>query len=146
MTQHSPGSVLGGMLLVAGSCIGAGMLALPILTGLTGFFPSLSMLLLSWAFMTFTGLLLIEVNGWFKNPVNLVSMAQESLGRKGRLTAWLSYLFLFYSLLVAYTAASGTVFSAILDSLFHIALPAQAASIFFTISGGTSFALCSSIA
>lgn len=127
-----PGSVLGGMLLVAGSCIGAGMLALPILTGLAGFFPSLSMLLLSWAFMTFTGLLLVEVNGWFTGQVNLISMAQESLGHKGRFTAWLAYLFLFYSLLIAYTAASGSIFSAILDSLFHISIPPSAASCFFT--------------
>lgn len=134
MTQsHSaPGSVLGGMLLVAGSCIGAGMLALPILTGLAGFFPSLTMMILSWAFMTFTGLVLIEVNGWFKTQVNLVTMAQESLGRKGLLTAWLSYLFLFYSLLVAYTAASGNIFSAILSSLFDIHVAPPAASIFFT--------------
>jgi tyrosine-specific transport protein len=124
------------MLLVAGSCIGAGMLALPILTGLAGFFPSLSILLLSWAFMTFTGLLLIEVNGWFSNQVNLISMAGESLGKKGRLTAWIAYLFLFYSLLVAYTAASGSVFSAILDALFHIDLPAPAASTFFTFLFG----------
>ena len=35
------GSVIGGILLIAGSCIGAGMLGLPILTGLVGFFPSL---------------------------------------------------------------------------------------------------------
>jgi len=131
-----PGSILGGMLLVSGSCIGAGMLALPILTGLAGFWPSLSILLLAWAFMTFTGLLLIEVNGWFTNQVNLVSMAQESLGRKGRLTAWISYLFLFYSLLVAYTAASGNVFSSILDALFHISVPPAAASTFFTLLFG----------
>lgn len=139
MTQErsAAGSVIGGMLLVAGSCIGAGMLALPILTGLAGFFPSLSMLLLSWAFMTFTGLLLVEVNGWFKGQVNLVSMSQEALGQKGRLTAWLSYLFLFYSLLVAYTAASGSVFSAILDALFAISIPPAAASIFFTALFGT---------
>lgn len=134
MTQERlvPGSLFGGMLLVAGSCIGAGMLALPILTGLAGFFPSLTMLLISWGFMTFTGLLLVEVNGWFKKQINLVSMAQESLGQKGRYTAWITYLFLFYSLLVAYTAASGSIFSAILDSLFHISLPPSAASIFFT--------------
>jgi tyrosine-specific transport protein len=108
------------------------MLALPILTGLAGFFPSLTMLLLSWAFMTFTGLLLVEVNGWFKRQINLISMAQESLGEKGRITAWITYLFLFYSLLVAYTAASGSIFSAILESLFNISLPPAAASIFFT--------------
>jgi len=127
-----PGSVLGGMLLIAGSCIGAGMLALPILTGLAGFFPSLSMLLIAWAFMAFTGLLLVEVNGWFTGQVNLVSMSKEALGQKGRWAAWFSYLFLFYSLLVAYIAASGSIFSAILDSLFHIFIPAWAASLFFT--------------
>ncbi|MGB7978749.1 MAG: aromatic amino acid transport family protein [Chlamydiales bacterium] len=126
----------GSILLVAGSCIGAGMLALPILTGLSGFFPSLSMLLLAWGFMTFTGLLLIEINGRFKTQVNLVTMAKESLGRKGELAAWISYLFLFYSLLVAYTAASGTIFSAILDSLFGLLLPPPAASLFFTVLFG----------
>lgn len=128
--------VIGGMLLIAGSCIGAGMLALPILTGLAGFFPSLTMLFLSWAFMTFTALLLVEVNGWFKSQVNLISMADESLGKKGRLTAWISYLFLFYSLLVAYTAASGTIFSAILSSLFDVTLPPPLASTFFTLLFG----------
>jgi tyrosine-specific transport protein len=129
--------VLGGMLLVAGSCIGAGMLALPILTGLAGFFPSLSMLLLAWAFMTFTGLLLIEVNGWFSKQVNLVSMSKEALGSPGRWAAWGSYLFLFYSLLVAYTSASGAIFSAILQTLFHISVPSWGSSIFFTALFGT---------
>lgn len=134
--RSAAGSAFGGMLLVAGSCIGAGMLALPILTGLAGFLPSLIILLIAWAFMTFTGLLLIEVNGWFTGQVNLVSMAEESLGRKGKLTAWLSYLFLFYSLLVAYTAASGSIFSAILESLFGIGIPAWGASVFFTVLFG----------
>lgn len=108
------------------------MLALPILTGLAGFLPSLTMLFVSWAFMTFTGLLLVEINGWFSGQINLLTMAQEALGKKGRLVAWIAYLFLFYSLLVAYTAASGSIFSAIFDSLFGIALPPAGASIFFT--------------
>jgi tyrosine-specific transport protein len=134
--HHSSGSVLGGMLLVAGSCIGAGMLALPILTGLSGFLPSLSMLLLSCIFMTFTGLLLVEINGWFSKEVNLISMASESLGSLGKWTAWSSYVFLFYSILVAYIAASGSIFSAILESLFHLSLPAWTASLFFTFIFG----------
>lgn len=132
----APGSVVGGMLLVAGSCIGAGMLALPILTGLAGFYPSLTVMILAWGFMTFTALLLLEINGWFKKQVNLVTMAYESIGQKGRIIAWISYLFLFYSLLVAYTAASGTVFSAILESVLGLRLPAPIASIFFTVLFG----------
>jgi tyrosine-specific transport protein len=124
------------MLLVAGSCIGAGMLALPILTGLAGFFPSLLALFAAWAFMTFTGLLLVEVNGWFAKQVNFVTMAHEAVGAKGRLAAFLSYLFLFYSLLVAYTAASGSIFSAILEALFGLAMPPWTASVFFTLLFG----------
>ena len=132
-TTHSvPGSVLGGMLLVAGSCIGAGMLALPILTGLSGFLPSLSMMLLSWALMTFTGLLLVEATGWFHSQINFISMVRESLGETGRWVCWVSYLFLFYSLLVAYISASGSIFAAIIANLFDMALPEWAASLFFT--------------
>src|SRR5271155_5572244 len=99
-----PGSVIGGILLVAGSCIGAGMLALPILTGLAGFFPSLIMFLSAWVFMTLTGLLLVEVNGWFDRRVNLITMAGHTFGKFGKTLSWVLYLFLFYALLVAYVS------------------------------------------
>ena len=39
------GRLLGGILLVAGTAIGAGMLALPVSTGLAGFYPSLFLFL-----------------------------------------------------------------------------------------------------
>ena len=127
-----PGSLIGGMLLVAGSCIGAGMLALPILTGLAGFFPSLATLFFAWAGMTFTAFLLVEVNGWFSKRVNLLSMTEKTLGKAGRSTAWISYLFLFYALLVAYISASGSVFAGIFEAIFHVEISSAAASCFFT--------------
>src|ERR1700722_9255778 len=105
--NDKPGSLIGGMLLIGGSCIGAGMLGLPILTGLAGFFPSLVMFFAAWAFMTLTGLLLVEVNGWFSERVNLVTMFGYSLGRIGKALSWILYLFLFYALLVAYVSGSG---------------------------------------
>src|SRR5271170_1531697 len=100
--MKTTGTFIGGILLIAGSCIGAGMLALPIMTGLAGFFPSLVALFISWAFMTFTALLLVEVCGWFYGQVNLLTMAKESLGEVGRTVGWVTYLFLFYALLIAY--------------------------------------------
>ena len=131
-----PGSVPGGILLVAGSCIGAGMLALPIVTGLAGFFPSLVALFVSWAFMTFTALLLVEICGWFYGQINLLTMAKESLGEGGKTIGWITYLFLFYALLVAYISASGGIFSAILESLFGVHVPPWGASLFFTLLFG----------
>ncbi len=134
--SDKPGSVLGGMLLISGSCVGAGMLGLPIVSGLAGFYPSLIMFFLAWAFMTMTGLLLVEVNGWFKTQVNLLTMVGHSLGRWGRGLCWILYLFLFYSLLVAYTASSGGLVSTFYSELFTATLPTWIGSTFFVVVFG----------
>src|SRR5436305_1705561 len=107
MTKAQKGSVLGGTLLISVCCIGAGMLGLPVLSASTGYQTSIVMLLISWLFMTCTGLLLLEVNLCFSDEVNIVSMAYRTLGNIGRAIAWVTFLFLFYCLLVAYTAGSG---------------------------------------
>lgn len=126
-----PGSVFGSMLLISGSCIGAGMLVLPILTGLAGFIPSLFVTLLGWAFMTYTALLLVEVNGWFYQRVNLISMAERSFGTPGKVVSWILYLFLFYALLVAYISLSGSIFSKLFFST-----PQWIASLLFVLIFG----------
>lgn len=109
MNPHSnrKGSLLGGMLLVAGCCIGAGMLGLPVLSGQAGFLPSVAMFFVCWIFMVCTGLLLLEVNLWYGGDINIITMATRTLGRPGKIVSWLVFLFLFYSLMVAYVAASG---------------------------------------
>jgi len=130
------GSVLGGSLLIGGSCIGAGMLGMPIQTGLAGFAPSFIVFFIVWAFMTLTGLLLIEVNGWFAHHVNLLTMTSHILGRTGRFLCWVLYLFLLYALLVAYTAASGNILSHFLSAYVAITLPPYLLSILFVILFG----------
>lgn len=107
-------SILGGMFLISGSCIGAGMLALPIFSGMAGFVPSFFMTILAWVFMTFTALVLVEVTSWFKTQINIVSLADKAFGNKGKAIAWSLYLFLFYSLLIAYIAGSSEIFSHLL--------------------------------
>lgn len=103
------GSLLGGTLLVAGCCIGAGMLGLPVLSGQAGFSPSIIMFLVCWLFMVCTGLLLLEVNLFYGEEVSIITMASRTLGRPGKIVSWFVFLFLFYSLMVAYVAASGSL-------------------------------------
>ncbi|MCE5319309.1 MAG: tyrosine transporter, partial [Parachlamydia sp.] len=110
-------------LLVAGCCIGAGMLGLPILSGMAGFQPTLVMFILSWLFMVATGLLLLEVNLWFPDDVSLVTMAGRTLGGLGKAVAWGGFLFLFYALMVAYIAAIGELISDFSLLLFHVQMP-----------------------
>lgn len=107
------GSIFGGVLLVAGSCIGAGMLALPVITGISGFGPSMAMFFLAWLFMTMTGFLVLEVNLAVGYKFSLISLAEKTLGRIGKALCWVLFLFLFYSLSVAYLSASGSILNAI---------------------------------
>lgn len=103
MSKH----LLGGILLVAGTSIGAGMLALPVVTAEGGFFPALFIYLLCWGFMTCTGLLMLEIALELPDGANLISMAGGYLGRAGKAASWVLYLFLFYCLSIAYLSGGG---------------------------------------
>ena len=133
---QKPGSLLGGTLLIGGSCVGAGMLGLPIVTGLCGFYPSLVILIFGWAFMTATGLLLVEVYSWFSKEVNIISMVGHSLGKWGQRLSWVLYLFLFYSLLVAYQAGIGNDISSVSGQFLSYRLPPWVGTFFFILLFG----------
>jgi multidrug efflux pump subunit AcrA (membrane-fusion protein) len=57
--------------------------------------------------MVSTGLLLLEVNLWFKDEVSIISMADRTLGTVGKIIGWAGFLFLFYGLMVAYISGTG---------------------------------------
>lgn len=106
--------LLGGILLIIGTSIGAGMLALPIVTAQLGFIGSVILLIFSWSLMTVSSLLLLEVNLWLPLNSNLISMAKATIGPLGQILAWMTYLLLLYSLLCAYIAGGGDIFHALL--------------------------------
>ena len=134
MTQAiKKGSVLGGALLIAGSCIGAGMLALPIMTGIAGFVPSIILLVIACIFMVSTAILLVEAYQWFDKPINLLSMIETTMGKTGRAASWFLYLFLFYALIVAYLSAIGNHIHQFMD------FPDWVGSTFFALLFGSLF-------
>lgn len=109
-----------GVLLVMGTCIGAGMLALPVVTGVAGFIPAIAVNLLCCLFMMATGLLLLEAILWMEDGVNLLSLSHRFLGRAGKIVAGISFLFLYYCLEVSYCSGGAPVFSEVLFQLFGI--------------------------
>jgi tyrosine-specific transport protein len=110
---RSLGHVFGGSLLIAGTTIGVGMLALPVVTGPSGFIPSISIYLICWLFMLCTGLLLLEVTLWLPKDSNLISMSNRLLGPAGKWICWAAYLFLFVTVMIAHVAGGGDVLSEI---------------------------------
>lgn len=99
----------GATLLIAGTCIGAGMLALPVIMAPAGFLPSVLLLAICWLAMYLTGLYVLEVNLWLKEESNFISMTRATLGYKGEVVAWITYILLLYSLMAAYLSGGGGI-------------------------------------
>jgi len=109
--------LVGGTLLVAGTSIGVGMLALPVVTAAGGFVPSIFVYLVCWLYMILTGLLILEACLWCPNDSNLITITRTLLGPKGAAVCWFTYLFLFYCLMVAHTAIGGSAAQGVIPSL-----------------------------
>ncbi|HEV8052049.1 MAG TPA: aromatic amino acid transport family protein [Parachlamydiaceae bacterium] len=107
--MNTYGNLIRGTLLIAGTSIGGGMLALPVLTSQVGFFPSIAIYFMCWLFMMSTGLLFLEVSLWMGKGANIISMAEYTLGKWGKVAAWCLYLFLFYCLTLAYIVGAGNL-------------------------------------
>jgi len=117
---------LGSILLISGTSIGAGMLGLPVMTGFAGFFPTLILLFFLWIYMLVTAFLYLEANLAFPGNVNLVTMASNTLGVFGKVTAWIVYLLLLYSLTAAYMAGSAPLFNNAIKYFTGYTLPSWA--------------------
>ncbi|MCH9610747.1 MAG: Tyrosine-specific transport protein [Chlamydiales bacterium] len=104
-------------MLISGTAIGGGMLALPIATSPVGLLPASLLFLLVWAVMTFTAFLLLECNLSIKPGANLISMSRSTLGIAGQCISWISYLALLYSLLAVYISGTSALVCHALSSL-----------------------------
>jgi tyrosine-specific transport protein len=130
------GSVLSGMFLVAGTCIGGGMLALPVATGVSGFLPSIVIMLACWAAMTITALLLLEVSLWMEEGVHVITMSSRILGMPGKILSWCLYLFICYASIVAYTAGGGSQFASVFSYYLDIPISKELGCVLFLVIFG----------
>lgn len=101
--------IVGGGFLVAGTCIGAGMLGLPVQTGPAGFTATTLLFIVCWALMLFTALCMLEATLYCSGETNLISMMRRTLGKKGGVFAWIVYVLFFYSLMAAYLSGGSAI-------------------------------------
>lgn len=128
--------LLGGILLITGTSIGAGMLGLPIAAAQLGFAGAVALLFICWLMMLACAFLILEVNLWLPQNNNLISMAKNTIGPIGQMVAWVAYLSLLYSLLCAYIAGGSDLFRN-LAGMIGISAPIWIASMTFTLVFGT---------
>ena len=126
---------IGGILLIIGTSIGGGMLALPVANAATGFWQSSLFLFVCWAFMTLGAFFILEANLYLPRGKHMVSMASATLGNYGLLAAWISYLFLLYTLLSAYISGGTDVLNSLLLKLGLHLNEWQASTLFTLVFG-----------
>lgn len=129
--------LIAAMFLVAGTCIGGGMLALPVATGVSGFLPSLTIMALCWFAMTASALLLLEANLWMKEGAHVITMSSTILGPIGKMVSWCVFLFISYASIVAYTAAGGNLITNGASSLLGLTVSKELGCLIFILLFGS---------
>ncbi|GLT70124.1 hypothetical protein SLA2020_422210 [Shorea laevis] len=133
------GTIAGAVALIIGTSIGSGILALPQKASPAGILPSSISMIICWGFLVIEALLLVEVNVGLRRKnkrkkeeeselevVSIKTMAQETLGDWGGTLATVTYVFLGYTTMIAYSSKSGEI-------LFHlINLPESVSAFIFT--------------
>ncbi len=128
---------LGGLLIVAGTTVGGGMLALPIASASAGVGLSIALLICVWALMTYTALITLEMNLYFNRGVSIAYAAEYSLGRIGKVVSTFTIAMLFYALLSAYMAGGTSVLDRLVDNVFGLKISsAVSVTLFACIFGG----------
>lgn len=120
-------------MIIAGTTIGAGMLALPLASAGIGFSTSLMIMIALWAFMAYTALLMIEVHQHAEQDATLHTLAKQFLGTKGKWVASFAMMFLFYALCAAYIAGGGAQFGERIASFTGIEVSSTTATLLFTL-------------
>lgn len=104
-------------MIVTGTEVGAGILALPIITAKLGFVVSSIVMLLAWCVMTYTALLIADISLSMPKGSSFASIAKRTLGAPGAIIAWVAFLLLMYCISVAYISAAASAFHTLLASV-----------------------------
>lgn len=127
---------LGSIFIVAGTTIGAGMLAMPLAAAGVGFGVTFTMLVVLWGMMCYTALLLVEAYQHSDSDDGLGTLAKRYLGTKGNLLTGLAMLFLMYALVAAYISGGGELLLVSINEALNLNLPSIVGPLAFAIIGG----------
>ncbi|MBS0185995.1 MAG: hypothetical protein JSS34_06625 [Proteobacteria bacterium] len=114
-----------GSCLVAGTSVGAGMIALPMALCKIGIFPTIVLILGLWIFMYLTGLLGLELNLKRGKGQTLAELGNFYRGSFTSLLGSLCLMFLIYALLCAYLYGGASIFQGFFEAHLGCSLSLQ---------------------
>lgn len=102
-------SIFGGVMIIGGTIIGAGMFSLPVVMSGAWFFWSMAALLFTWFCMLHSGLMILEANLNYRIGSSFDTVTKDLLGQGWNVINGLSIAFVLYILTYAYISASGSI-------------------------------------
>lgn len=133
MTEKKLPSLLGGVMIIAGTAIGAGMLANPTSTAGIWFVGSVGVLLYTWFCMTTSGLMLLEANLHYPTGASFDTIVTDLLGKRWNIVNGLSVAFVLYILTYAYITSGGSITENAINSLGIIQISRSMGSLLFCL-------------
>ncbi|HFL8824239.1 MAG TPA: aromatic amino acid transport family protein [Candidatus Azoamicus sp. OHIO1] len=100
---------IGGVFLVIGTSVGAGMIGLPFKTAGINFYLVIIIFFLVWIVMFITAIAMLEVSLWIGKNVNLITICNKVFGKKFSYFVCFTYLLFLYSLMVAYISGGSNM-------------------------------------
>lgn len=115
--QKRKPSLLGGTMIIAGTLIGGGMVAIPIATAGLWYYRSLFVLIYSCFCMICSGLMLVEANLHYPLGASFDTMVKDLLGKNWNIITGVTISFVLYTLVYAYITLGGGITNNILDTI-----------------------------
>jgi tyrosine-specific transport protein len=106
----------GSILLIAGTCIGSGMIALPLVLAKVGLLPSMIIMMIIWALSYYTSLINLELNLQAGKGYPLGILGRLYSGRGAEFTGTLSLKILSYSLVAVYLYGGTSILRQLLEN------------------------------
>lgn len=110
---------IGATFLIAGTCIGSGMIALPMVLAKIGIGPSLFLMSVIWGVMYVTSLANVELNLWAGKGLPLGALAKKFSGKKAQWVGVGSLKLLSYALMAVFIYGAASVLQKMIILLFH---------------------------
>lgn len=105
-------------MIIAGTAIGAGMLANPTATAGVWFIGSILLLAYTWFCMTTSGLMILEANLHYPTGASFDTIVKDLLGNGWNMINGLSVAFVLYILTYAYITSGGGITQNLLNQVF----------------------------
>lgn len=128
---------VGSTLLVAGTMIGAGMLAMPLTSAGIGLTATVFLLLSLWAVLTFTALLFVELYQTADSDAGIGTLAAQYFGKAGRIISTAVLIVFLYALIAAYVSGGGSLLMDLLPAMGDKDTMNKIAVLVFTIFFGS---------